>query len=120
MAKSRADHRGDLILLIGVTAALFTIISRPLGRMVDVAREIDQSWGLQLVPGLVILAVVFMFHQVRKRHQIHAQALASAAEARQATAGGHGTAGGLRSGAGPDLDPRGHRPGGHGAPADGR
>lgn len=86
MAKSRADHRGDLILLIGVTAALFTIISRPLGRMVDVAREIDQSWGLQLVPGLVILAVVFMFHQVRKRHQIHAQALASAAEARQATA----------------------------------
>lgn len=86
MPKTRPDHRGDLILLVGVTAALFTIISRPLGRMVDVAREIDQDWGLQLVPGVVILAVVFMFHQLRKRHQMHAEALASAAEARQARA----------------------------------
>lgn len=82
----RLIGRHDLFLLLGLTAALFTIISRPLGRVVDYAREVDQSWGLQLVPGVVILAVVFMFHQVRKRHQIRAEALAAAAEARQATA----------------------------------
>ncbi len=82
----RLIGRNDLFLLIGLTAALFTIISRPLGRVLDYAREIDQSWGLQLVPGLVILAVVFMFHQVRKRHEIRAEAIAVAAEARQATA----------------------------------
>lgn len=81
----RLIGRNDLFLLIGLTAALFTIISRPLGLVVDYAREADHSFGLQLVPGLVILAVVFMFHQVRKRHESRADALAAAAEARQAT-----------------------------------
>lgn len=82
----RLIGRNDLFLLVGLTAALFTIISRPLGRVVDYARAIDHSWDLQLVPGLVILAVVFIFHQVRKRHESHTQALAADAEARQAEA----------------------------------
>jgi diguanylate cyclase (GGDEF)-like protein len=82
----RLIGRNDLFLLIGLTAALFTIISRPLGLVVDYARGADHSLGLQLVPGLVILAVVFMFHQVRKRHESRAEALAAATEARQATA----------------------------------
>ena len=81
----RLIDRNDLFLLIGLTVALFTIVSRPLGLVVDYAREADHSFGLQLVPGLVILAVVFMFHQVRKRHESRAEALAAAAEARQAT-----------------------------------
>lgn len=82
----RLIGRNDLFLLLGLTAALFAIVSRPLARVLDYAREIDESWGLQLLPGLVILAVVFVFHQVRKRHETRAEALASAAEARQATA----------------------------------
>jgi diguanylate cyclase (GGDEF)-like protein len=77
--------RNDVFLLLGLSVALFTIFSRPLARVLDYAREIDQSWGLQLVPGLVILAVVLMFHQVRKRHQMRVQALASAATAQLAT-----------------------------------
>lgn len=81
----RLIDRNDLFLLIGLTVALFTIVSRPLGLVVDYAREADHSFGLQLVPGLVILAVVFMFHQVRKRHESRAEARAAAAEARQAT-----------------------------------
>jgi diguanylate cyclase (GGDEF)-like protein len=82
----RLIGRNDLFLLVGLTAALFTIISRPLGRLVDYTREVDRIWGLQLVPGLVILAVVFMVHQMRKRHETRADALAAAVEARQATA----------------------------------
>ena len=54
----RLIGRNDLFLLLGLTAALFAIFSRPLARALDWAREIDRSWGLQLVPGLVILAVV--------------------------------------------------------------
>jgi diguanylate cyclase (GGDEF)-like protein len=81
----RLIGRNDLFLLLGLTAALFAIFSRPLARALDWAREIDRSWGLQLVPGLVILAVVFTFHQVRKRHEMRVQALASAAAARLAT-----------------------------------
>jgi diguanylate cyclase (GGDEF)-like protein len=81
----RLIGRNDLFLLLGLTAALFAIFSRPLARALDWAREIDRSWGLQLVPGLVILAVVLTFHQVRKRHEMRVQALASAAAARLAT-----------------------------------
>jgi diguanylate cyclase (GGDEF)-like protein len=66
--------------------ALFAIVSRPLARVLDYAREIGEGWGLDLLPGLVILAVVFTFHQTRKRHEMRAAALASAAAARQATA----------------------------------
>lgn len=82
----RLIGRHDLFLLLGVTIALFTIVSRPLGRLLAYAYEVDESRGQQLLPGLVILAVVFMFHQVRKRHEVRVEALASAAEARQATA----------------------------------
>ena len=81
----RLIGRNDLFLLVGLTIALFAIVSRPLARVLDYAREIDRSWDLQLVPGLVILAVVFMFHQMRKRLEMRAQAQTSAAEAHLAT-----------------------------------
>lgn len=77
--------RNDIFLLLGLTVALFAISSRPLARLLDYAREIEESWGLQLLPGLVILAVVLMFHQVRKRHQLRVHALASEATAKLAT-----------------------------------
>lgn len=82
----RLISRNDLFLLLGLTIALFAIVSQPLGRVLAYAYEVDERRGLQLLPGLVILAVVFMFHQVRKRHEVRAEALASAAAARQATA----------------------------------
>jgi diguanylate cyclase (GGDEF)-like protein len=82
----RLGSRNDLFLLFGLTIALFAIVSRPLGDLLDYARDIGEGWDLELVPGLVILAVVFMVHQFRKRHESRALALTSAAEARQATA----------------------------------
>jgi diguanylate cyclase (GGDEF)-like protein len=82
----RLINRNDLFLLIGVSIALFAIVSRPLGRVLAYAYEVDESRGQQLLPGVVILAVVFVFHQARKRHEVWAEALASAAAARQATA----------------------------------
>ncbi len=80
----RLIGRNDLFLLLGLTVALVAIFSRPLARVLEYAREIEQSWGLQLVPGLVILAVAFVFHQARKRHEMRVEALASAAAAKQA------------------------------------
>ena len=82
----RLINRHDLFLLLGVSSALFAIVSRPLGRVLAYAYEVDESRGQQLPPGLVILTVVLMFHQMRKRHEVRAEALASAAAARQATA----------------------------------
>src|SRR5688500_9144720 len=82
----RLIGRNDLFLLLGLTVALFAIFSRPLARGLDVLNQIDQSQGLQLLPGLVILTVVYFFHQQRKRHEMRAEALSAAADARQATA----------------------------------
>jgi diguanylate cyclase (GGDEF)-like protein len=82
----RLVGRNDLFLLLGLAIALFAITSRPIGSALAYAQEVERSWGLQLLPGLVILAVVFVFHLVRKRHEAREEALSASTEARQATA----------------------------------
>ena len=64
----------DTFLLGGLAIAVWVVSSRQLGALLDRAREIDQSRGLQLVPGLVILAVVFLIHQIRKREEMGREA----------------------------------------------
>jgi diguanylate cyclase (GGDEF)-like protein len=82
----RIVGRNDLFLLLGLAIALFAITSRPIGRALVYAQEIERSMGLQLLPGLVILAGVFIFHLVRKRHEAREDALTASTELRQATA----------------------------------
>ena len=59
--------------------AVWVVSSRQLGMLLDRAREIDHSGGLQLVPGLFILAGVFLIHQFRKREEMRVQASAATA-----------------------------------------
>ena len=82
----RIIGRNDLFLLLGLAIALFAITSEPIGRAVAYVQEAERSLGLQLLPGLVILAVVFAFHLVRKRQEARDEALTTATELRQATA----------------------------------
>jgi diguanylate cyclase (GGDEF)-like protein len=70
----RIFGRNDAFLLGGSAIAVWVVSSRPLGSLLDRARDIDHSRGLQLVPGLVILAVVFLIHQVRKREEMSREA----------------------------------------------
>jgi diguanylate cyclase (GGDEF)-like protein len=75
--------RNDVFLAGGLAIAVWVVSSRQLGMLLDRAREIDHSRGLQLVPALFILAVVFITHQVRKREEMRveaAQATSRAAE----------------------------------------
>src|ERR1051325_12154475 len=75
--------RNDVFLAGGLAIAVWVVSSRQLGMLLDRAREIDHSRGLQLVPALFILAVVFFVHQVRKREEMRleaAQATSRAAE----------------------------------------
>ena len=81
----RLVGRHDIYWLMVTAVAAFAMFSRPLGRAIDYAHDIDEGRGLQLLPALVILAVAFIFHQFRKRHEMHAHAVAADAEARQAT-----------------------------------
>jgi diguanylate cyclase (GGDEF)-like protein len=77
----RLFGREDLLPLVGLAVAALIVFSAPLTRLLDYARQIEQESGLTLVPALVLLTVVFSIHQMRKRHQVQAQA--AAAEAAQ-------------------------------------
>lgn len=81
----RLVGRNDVVLLGGLAVALFVIFSRALEQMFDAIREIEETRGLRLLPALLILAGVFVFHQLRKRHQMREEALGAAAAARHAT-----------------------------------
>ena len=70
----RIFGRHDLFLIGGLATAVWVVSSRQLGSLLDYASEIDRSRGLQLLPGLFILAVVFVIHQVRKREEMRLEA----------------------------------------------
>lgn len=80
----RLFGRQDALLLAGLTAAVAIIFSAPISRLLDYAREIERQSGLSLIPGLVLLVCVYIFHQLRRRHQIQAHAAAAEAATREA------------------------------------
>jgi diguanylate cyclase (GGDEF)-like protein len=77
--------RNDVALLGALSVALFIMFSRPLGELLEYARDIEKSTGLQLLPGLVILVTVFLFQQLRKHQEVHADAVQASTAARNAT-----------------------------------
>jgi hypothetical protein len=80
----RLIGRNDLFLLLGLTVALFAIFSGPLAGALDYVIRIDQARQVRLLPGLVILTVVYIVHQQRKRLEMRASTLSAEADARQA------------------------------------
>jgi diguanylate cyclase (GGDEF)-like protein len=78
--------RRDRILVAGLAVALIVIFARPIRFLLDLAREVERSSGLALVPALLILTVVFFFHQQGKRLEAKTQAAAAEADAVQAEA----------------------------------
>jgi len=77
----------DRLLIAGLAVALIVVFSRQVLILIDRAREVERASGLGLIPALLILIVVFLFHQQGKRQESKAQAAAAeagtvAAEAR--------------------------------------
>jgi len=81
--------RQDRVLLGGLAVAMIVLFARPIRYLLDVARDVETSSGLALVPVLIILTGVFLFHQQGKR--LEAKARASAAEADALLAGNRAT-----------------------------
>ena len=80
----RLFARRDALLLVGLTAALLIIFAAPISRLLDYTRDIERQSGLSLLPALVVLTVVFVFHQLQKRHELQAQAAAADAARQEA------------------------------------
>jgi diguanylate cyclase (GGDEF)-like protein len=78
-------ERNDLVLMVGLTVALFVIFAGPVSSFLDYVREIEATRGLHLLPALFILATIFSFHQLRKRQELRDEAQNVARSAREAT-----------------------------------
>lgn len=76
----------DRVLLAGLAVAMIVVFARPIRYLLDLARDVEESSGLALVPALIILTVVFFFHQQGKRLEAKTQAAAAEADAVQAQA----------------------------------
>ena len=82
----RLFGRNDLVLLSGLAVALYVLFYQPLQHMFDFVREIERTYQVQLLPALMILVGLFVFHQYRKREEVRVAALTSAAAAAEAQA----------------------------------
>ena len=71
----------DRLLIGGLLVALIVVFSRQVLILIDRAREVERASGLGLIPALLILIVVFLFHQQGKRQESKAQAAAAEAGA---------------------------------------
>ncbi|MDO8678089.1 MAG: hypothetical protein Q7R30_05935 [Acidobacteriota bacterium] len=76
--------RQDLLLIAALTTALIIVFSSSISRLLDYAREIERQSGLTLLPALVLLTGAYFIHQLRRRHQMLAQAAAAQAATREA------------------------------------
>ena len=73
--------RQDRMLLGGFALAMAVVFARPIQYLFDLARDVERNSGLALVPALIILTVVFVFHQQGKRQEARARATAAEADA---------------------------------------
>jgi diguanylate cyclase (GGDEF)-like protein len=82
----RIIGRHDPLLLAGLAFALLVIFQPSIQLGLDVAREIERHYGVALVPALMLLSVMFIFHQHAARREMKAEAAAAASEAALARA----------------------------------
>ena len=71
------DLRNDGTLAVGLIAGAAVVFQRPLRFLLDLAGEAEKQYNLDLLPALVVLCVIFMFHQYKKRQESKAAALAA-------------------------------------------
>ena len=77
----RLTDRRDRLLLAGFAVALLTAFDRTIGFLLELATEVEASYGVRLVPALVVLTVIFFLHQHSKRQEMRAESARVAREA---------------------------------------
>jgi diguanylate cyclase (GGDEF)-like protein len=80
----RLVGRHDTSLAAALVVGALVLFHQPLRFVFDAAEEIERQYHLDLTQGLGVLAVVFVFHQYRRRLEAKAEAAAAAIETLQA------------------------------------
>lgn len=76
--------RHDKPLAVGLVVGTLIVFERPLRFLLDVARDVESRYQVDLLPALAVLCGAYVFHQYHKWQDAQAEAAAAAAEARQA------------------------------------
>jgi diguanylate cyclase (GGDEF)-like protein len=84
--KFRVAGRHDPLLLAGFTFALLVVFQRSLQYLFNVANDIERTYGVALIPALLILTVMFVFHMHSNRREMRAEAATAGREAELARA----------------------------------
>jgi diguanylate cyclase (GGDEF)-like protein len=84
--RMRVIGRQDPLLFAGLLFALLVVFQRSLVNVFDAASDVEHTYGVSLRPALLILTVMFVFHQYARRREMKAEAAAAASEARLARA----------------------------------
>jgi diguanylate cyclase (GGDEF)-like protein len=84
--KIRVAGRHDSILLAGFAFSLLVIFQRSLQYLFSVAGDIEKTYGVALIPALMILSVMFIFHVNANRREMRVEATTAAREAELARA----------------------------------
>ncbi|MEN3336786.1 MAG: hypothetical protein V7647_462 [Acidobacteriota bacterium] len=82
----RVIGRQDPFLFAGLLFALVVVFQRSIFNVFDAATEVERTYGVSLRPALLILTVMFVFHQYARRREMKADAAAAATEAAVARA----------------------------------
>jgi len=82
----RIAGRHDYLLLAGFAFAILLVFQRSVQHLLDVARDIEKTYGVALVPALLILSIMFVFHLHANRREMRAEAATAAREAELARA----------------------------------
>src|SRR5512132_599853 len=84
--KFRIAGRHDTLLLAGFTVSLLVIFQPALQFLFVVAADIQKTYGVALLPALLILSVMFVFHLHGNRREMRVEALTASREAAMARA----------------------------------
>jgi diguanylate cyclase (GGDEF)-like protein len=76
----RLVTRNDTSLAVGLIVGTIVVFQQPLNFVLQIAREVETRYHLDLVPALTIIVGVFIFHQYRKRQLWKAEVLIASAE----------------------------------------
>src|SRR5262245_37142096 len=82
----RLLDRKDTSLAVALVVGALVIFRQPLHLLIDAAHGIELRYGIDLLPGLVLLVGAFAFHAFHKRQQSRAAAELAKAEADRAAA----------------------------------
>lgn len=85
----KISGRRDGLLLAGLALAMLMIFDQTFGHLLQVASEVEATYHVRLLPGLVVLIALLMVHLIARRQEMKAEAAAAAIEARLARERAH-------------------------------